>query len=696
MACDTRRGKMCGRLATATGMTADEQEQVYATANGQAARQRAAGTRTAAEDSLAGLHARQMMDIYREAGIPIPTHAKDGMPAIANQAGHAAMRRTLKCAVCGKFTGLAGCQDCTANGMGATGATGATVSVPATDPYGMHALAHRMTPDLAVNSPAAIDQHVTAIQQAFVPQRPHAGGAYGELDDRSPGGWQRLSIAAAAMMEEPSTRDTEDGEAACMDLLERAQEANPHMMAHVRSYARQDTVYGDDSVQLFIATPHGRIGMTFTVPAQIERAIAWVDLVLVDENIGPVPGPDGTIHLHPVAGIANAALAETYHVRALQYLDQRVDRRRDTDVSGAFTDAVRRTDSATANPILRNPIVRDMALHDAADSVGLDIRDLYGVLGNRTQSVAGYAPLPYEQFPNHAEVYATLHTLPETQVQRAADPVCQEQDAWANRLWEAAGTEKPPHWDGALPGEQVRMLARLFPDGTTMPKSPAFQDATHALMQRYYPEAAFRTTLPDWNRLYEAFPEEPFRVWNMHAMAVAAEGRYGTVMAKEMMKSRDWSTFVQDDGRGMIFSAAEEAVYDDIAISMRTGAGEMNARQVRSQEPFAYGQAYTARLAGVQTTTSGAPDRAPTVGDVVQMRDTLRAWVSPSFESVPVPEVTSQAAMQGTRTAVQDAGHRAQVVLQTALRFLPHTTTQATFVEDWFAHDQVQRTDRNG
>ena len=36
MACDTRRKKMCAALAGATGMTAAEQEQVYATANGQA------------------------------------------------------------------------------------------------------------------------------------------------------------------------------------------------------------------------------------------------------------------------------------------------------------------------------------------------------------------------------------------------------------------------------------------------------------------------------------------------------------------------------------------------------------------------------------------------------------------------------------------------------------------------------------
>lgn len=115
MSCDTRRSMLCGRLAIATGITADTLEQVYATANAQAKQQRAAGTRTAAQDSLAAKQAQQMLDFYREADIPIPTHAKNGMPIRDTHAGHAAIACLVqkhRCQVCQRFMHASGCVDC--------------------------------------------------------------------------------------------------------------------------------------------------------------------------------------------------------------------------------------------------------------------------------------------------------------------------------------------------------------------------------------------------------------------------------------------------------------------------------------------------------------------------------------------------------------------------------------------------------
>lgn len=117
MSCDTRRGKMCGRLATVTGIPAATLEQIYATANAQAAQQRREGTRTAAQDSLAALQAQQMMDCYRDARIDLPFHAERGAiaPKAQSHAGHAAMYAAVaphRCSVCQRYSAVTGCVDC--------------------------------------------------------------------------------------------------------------------------------------------------------------------------------------------------------------------------------------------------------------------------------------------------------------------------------------------------------------------------------------------------------------------------------------------------------------------------------------------------------------------------------------------------------------------------------------------------------
>ena len=104
MSCDSRRAELCGKLAAASGIPAEMFQQAYVT--GKANHK----DRTSAGKSLDVLHTRELLHMYRQAGVKLPLHKGQFFPSERSQAGHAAMRRVLQCPICGLFMGLAGCQ----------------------------------------------------------------------------------------------------------------------------------------------------------------------------------------------------------------------------------------------------------------------------------------------------------------------------------------------------------------------------------------------------------------------------------------------------------------------------------------------------------------------------------------------------------------------------------------------------------
>ena len=741
MACDTRRGKMCAALVGVTGMTAAEQEQVYATANGQASWQRAANTRTAAQDSLAELHARQMMDIYREAGIAIPTHAKNGIPHRDTHAGHAAMRRTLQCAVCGKFTGLAGCQNCATESV--------TVSVPQIAPDAeitrmegvqttlgnMHAAAvRRGDDDATVTTYTALlerldtileavadgdhgdprvdnslyaalqddayrfesslqddlqsytdryqpmgtgatiqdDQDASyaevesvvrdlalregydsvALVRALIPAHTDAGGAYGELDDKSPGGWQRLVVAAAVV------HDTEDipvpkKEAAILYLLERAQEANPHMMVSVRVRNNPRA----EHLAIGIRTAYGDVATILTTPEGIARAQAWC--ATSQYTIGDRTRED--INREPIDMIVTEAMQDIPVTYALQYLDQRMTRR---DPDAAQPTLSRQAgadmlldDYGRQQPVRMGVLATHMALRDAQHAAGLDPIQMQAITNKQS---------PQERFPQYARTRQTLMQLSEVQAQRAADPVCQaEQVYMATRRKYDDGL--PATWDTVMPDEQaiLSIVAHNYRDPDTRNAQDIHQAAT-ALLAPYYGK---------WAALYARNFDA--QVFHGYTMAVAAEGRYGTAAAQELCQSEAWRwrTFSGEEQ-----DALTEAIYTDLEMTRAMGVGEINARHVRNGSISDAEQAYVATCAGVGVHADRQSDR-PSTADLLTMHACAAQWLTTDTMALPLPADASDDERRAVAAVLVRSGHDALRTLEGAMRFLPYPTTGTTVAQ---------------
>ena len=752
MACDTRRGKMCAALAGVTGMTAAEQEQVYATANGQAAQQRAANTRTAAQDSLAELHARQMMDIYQEAGIAIPTHAKNGMPHRDTHAGHAAMRRTLQCPECGKFTGLAGCQNC-AVAMGAPTHTPATGGWTATeiDPAvpsaetDLRAAQQHMasidtqwnrilanpesTPhdvrtvtsdyrdakdklmyaeqqlrvatgngadnaddddysDTYSNDDADDDQFVytrrvehgvnpqdvredmeahaavraravqaghnpDAVERALLPAPRDESRRLGKLHDQSPGGWQRL-VVAAACVSEASTVITPADEAAILHVLERAQAAHPDMMQHVQCVTRGDTRY------LLVDTAYGTMGTALRDPGVVFRADRWLG-----EHDETMRNPSTSVSLTPASVMVKNALADVPYVQALQYLDVQMGVWGEKQTAQSYSTAVANSQGMRA---LRTSAVFDtMVMAHAMRAANVMSAQLAYV--QSTQA-------PQDQVADYPQRHAVATQSNAVWAQRSADAVCQSEQAWSNTVW--THLPKPTGWDGTTHGARNALLAttRLVGEAGSV-----LAAKTTALLTRYYGDDGAKEIMnqpgADIRHAYYAY-----------TMAVAAEGCYGTTGAQRLCATDAWKQAMQRVSAPVPANPArhdpEATVIGHLENAMKMGVGEINARHVRHGQVTVDEEAYVAACAGVSHGTT-VQDDSPSAAALLEMQRVTQRWMRPEYPNIPVPDDSTPQEAEAVTMVMRDRGRKAHAMLAKSLSMLPHRVTKAAFANDRFA-----------